>query len=365
MNKVLEETLAPEKADPTFEQRMLSAFRSKVPRRSSIGAFLVNVMRLRAAQITAAAAMLLALVQVGRTVTGERGAGSRNRAYFATNKVVAQPAQAPPTFFDTLDASHKSDDRRNKENDRLAAGESLAREQTSAAPAKAKDEKQKSAEVERTIITGSNIPTAAEVGPTPSSVPTGAANRKLIRNAQVELEIVSFDDAVQKITSFASEERGYVATSTSEKQANGKLKGEVVIKIIPENLDGFLKKIRGLGELKNQTLGTEDVTKASSVLTWLCPKRHARIPQEAPAITRSAITLRITAFLTGEPFFFGAASTSVIFPAPLGCGDSAMGLSVLVSTFNSSDQQSGKATRVLLNNVSLPKLSRAQVIRHQ
>src|SRR5207247_2594836 len=43
---------------------------------------------------------------------------------------------------------------------------------------------------------------------------------------------------------------------------NGKLKGEVVIKIIPENLDGFLKKIRGLGELKNQTLGTEDVTKA-------------------------------------------------------------------------------------------------------
>jgi len=266
MNKVLEETLATEKADPTFEQRMLSAFRSKVPRRSSIGAFLVNVMRLRAAQITAAAAMLLALVQVGRTVTGERGAGSRNRAYFATNKVGAEPAQAPPTFFDTLDASHKSDDRRNKENDRLAAGESLARGQTSAAPAaapaKAKDETQKSAEVERTIVTGSNIPTAAEVGPTPSSVPTGAANRKLIRNAQVELEIVSFDDAVQKITSFASEERGYVATSTSEKQANGKLKGEVVIKIIPENLDGFLKKIRGLGELKNQTLGTEDVTKA-------------------------------------------------------------------------------------------------------
>ena len=122
MNKVLEETLAPEKADPTFEQRMLSAFRSKVPRRSSIGVFLVNVMRLRAAQITAAAAMLLALVQVGRMVTGERGAGSRNRAYFATNKVVAQPAQAPPTFFDTLDASHKSDDRRNKENDRLAGG---------------------------------------------------------------------------------------------------------------------------------------------------------------------------------------------------------------------------------------------------
>jgi Domain of unknown function (DUF4349) len=31
---------------------------------------------------------------------------------------------------------------------------------------------------------------------------------------------------------------------------------------LPENLDRFLQKIRGLGELKNQTLGTEDITKA-------------------------------------------------------------------------------------------------------
>jgi len=99
----------------------------------------------------------------------------------------------------------------------------------------------------------------------PSSPETPApelANRKLIRNATVELEIVSFDDAAQKITAFASEERGYVATTNSQKQANGKLRGQVVVKVLPENLDRFLQKIRGLGELKNQTLGTEDVTKA-------------------------------------------------------------------------------------------------------
>jgi hypothetical protein len=88
------------------------------------------------------------------------------------------------------------------------------------------------------------------------------ANHKLIRNANVELEIVSFDDAVQKITAFAREEHGYVATTDSQKQANGKLRGQVVVKILPENLDRLLQKIRGLGELKNQTLGTEDVTKA-------------------------------------------------------------------------------------------------------
>src|SRR5438552_2111801 len=87
-------------------------------------------------------------------------------------------------------------------------------------------------------------------------------NRKLIRNASVELEIVGFDAAVQKITAFANEDRGYVATTSSEKQENGKLKGQIVVKVLPENLDRFLQKLRGLGELKNQTLGTEDITKA-------------------------------------------------------------------------------------------------------
>ena len=87
-------------------------------------------------------------------------------------------------------------------------------------------------------------------------------NQKLIRNATVELEVVSFDDAVQRITALANEERGYVATTNSDKQANGKLRGQVIVKVLPENLDHFLQKVRGLGELKNQTLGTEDVTKA-------------------------------------------------------------------------------------------------------
>jgi Domain of unknown function (DUF4349) len=107
-----------------------------------------------------------------------------------------------------------------------------------------------------TVMNSETQPSSAE---TPASE---LANRKLIRNATVQLEIVSFDDAVQKITAFATEEHGYVATTSSQKQANGKLQGEIVVKVLPENLNRFLQKIRGLGELKNQTLGTEDVTKA-------------------------------------------------------------------------------------------------------
>src|SRR5204863_321339 len=77
-------------------------------------------------------------------------------------------------------------------------------------------------------------------------------NRKLVRNATAELEVVGFEEAVQKITGFAAEEKGYVATSSSQKQANGKLSGEVVVKVLPDNLDHFLQKLRGIGELKNQ-----------------------------------------------------------------------------------------------------------------
>jgi len=104
--------------------------------------------------------------------------------------------------------------------------------------------------------------TTAESPEEPASTTAGlTANRKLVRNATAELEVVSFEETVQKITSFAAEEKGYVSTSSSEKQANGKLSGQVVVKVLPDNLDKFLLKLRSLGELKNQALTTEDVTK--------------------------------------------------------------------------------------------------------
>ena len=70
MNKILEENLASEKADPAFEQRMLSGFRNRVPQRSGgLVKLIVDLMRLRTVQITAVAALLLALVQIGRMIT--------------------------------------------------------------------------------------------------------------------------------------------------------------------------------------------------------------------------------------------------------------------------------------------------------
>jgi anti-sigma factor RsiW len=259
MNKILEETLVHEKPDPVFEQRMLASFRNRVPQRSGLVKLLVDLMRSRATQIAAVAAVLLGLVQIGRMITGESVTAPRERERYGGEQFAAQPSQVPASRAAQSGALAKSGE--------VAAGgpQGLAlKEPPPPAPAQSKDEGRARAEVERTIVTGSNIPsTAEEVAQAPVQEPAAAlVNRKLIRNATVELEIASFDNAVQKITAFANDEHGYVATTDSEKQANGKLRGKVVVKVLPENLDRFLQKIRSLGELKNQTLGTEDVTKA-------------------------------------------------------------------------------------------------------
>jgi hypothetical protein len=259
MNKILEETLAQEKPDPVFEQRMLAGFRSRVPQRSGLVKLLADLMRLRATQIAAVTAVLLGLVQIGRIITGEAVTAPRERERYAGEQFAAQPPKVPASRAAQSGALGKSD-----EVDASRPQSLTLKEPPPPAPAQSKDEERARTDVERTIVTGSTIPTAAEeAAQVPAQEPTPQlANRKLIRNATVELEIVSFDNAVQKISAFANEERGYVATTDSEKQANGKLRGQVVVKVLPENLDRFLQKIRSLGELKNQTLGTEDVTKA-------------------------------------------------------------------------------------------------------
>ena len=257
MNKILKENLANEKPDGTFEQRMLAGFRNRIPQRRGFLGAIVDLLRLRPIQITAVAAVLLALVQIGRMITGEAETprrfsglpvakderskvGSGQAADMArTNSYVTRMAGLAPAPATPGQAKSKPEFHENVEN---------------------KARMEAPAERERVVVTGSLISTAEETVPQPPNPALG--NRKLIRNATVELEVVSFDQAVQKITAFANEDRGYVATTSSEKQENGKLKGEIVVKVLPENLDRFLQKIRGLGELKNQTLGTEDVTKA-------------------------------------------------------------------------------------------------------
>jgi hypothetical protein len=276
MNKILEETLAQEKPDPRFEQRMLAGFRNRIPEKSGLIKSLADLMRFRAVQVTAVVAVLLGLVQLGRTFTMGTATTLRTRDRYANEELFRQqPTQVAASGIARTGGLDKSDElaaARPQDIALKAPPSSLPASRpdfledaktlsTTVAPAKATQPE--ATETLGFSTSPENFVRAEVAEQKQAEAPaTVQANRKLIRNATVQLEIVSFDDVVQKITAFANEEHGYVATTNSEKQANGKLRGQVVVKVLPANLDAFLQKIRGLGELKNQTLGTEDVTKA-------------------------------------------------------------------------------------------------------
>jgi hypothetical protein len=289
MNKALGEVFTDEKPDFGFEKRMLYAFRHKAPPRASIAVFLVNLMRSRATQLAAGAVLLLALFEMGRFLTGEdmsipfvresriaslsssvKESVPRDQQLGAANATVALTDQA------------KVSGERGKEGERLGVDNGVAAAPASVVPrsdivsgststtgvhktaALARFAGERS---EENVQQGAREMAVAESAGEPRAARqleqtgAGAANRKLIRNARVDLEVRSFDEAVQQIAGFANEAHGYIATNNSDKQENGKLRGEVVVKVLPENLDDFLEKLRGVGDLKNQTIGTDDVTK--------------------------------------------------------------------------------------------------------
>jgi len=260
MHQLLENTLAKESADPAFEQRMLSRFRDKVP--ASEGGLIsvfASLMRLPAAQITAVAALLLTLVQIGKMVTAERAEISRPREsiVFAPGQMRdAKTDQAKRVIVTGSNIPTAEEDVSSVRTDH-ELGKDQEDKAKPAAPAQVATEdalQESNRPGEVSALGGNKVESRA--------VPVASGDsRKLIRNAQLDLEVVNYDVAVQRLTTIAAEERGFVATQSSAKLPNGKLQGTIVIKVVPENLDRCLEKARGLGELKNQTLGTDDVTK--------------------------------------------------------------------------------------------------------
>jgi anti-sigma factor RsiW len=102
-------------------------------------------------------------------------------------------------------------------------------------------------------------PPAPPAGSAPAT--EAALQRKIIRTGQMEFEVDSFDSASAQVEKIVAEERGFVASAESEKLANGKMRGSIVLRVAPERLDTLVLKLRALGELKNQKVVASDITK--------------------------------------------------------------------------------------------------------
>jgi hypothetical protein len=90
--------------------------------------------------------------------------------------------------------------------------------------------------------------------------------RRVIRSGDIDFEITSFDDAVAVITRLVNATKGgFIATINSDKLPNGKVRGSVVVRVPPDQLDRLVldlrKEIGKAGELKGQKIGSQDITK--------------------------------------------------------------------------------------------------------
>jgi hypothetical protein len=106
--------------------------------------------------------------------------------------------------------------------------------------------------------------------PPATNAPAAAAEpvvkKIIIRSGDMEFEVTSFDGAVGTISKHvAAIPGGFVGTVNSEKMANGKVKGSVVVRVPPDKLDQLLLDLRrdlgATGELKGQRIGSQDITK--------------------------------------------------------------------------------------------------------
>lgn len=77
----------------------------------------------------------------------------------------------------------------------------------------------------------------------------------------MEFEVDKFDAAYQRLDDIVREGGGYVGSTNSDRLPNGKVRGSVTVRMPPENLDTLVMKLRALGDLKQQKIDAQDITK--------------------------------------------------------------------------------------------------------
>lgn len=307
MTTYLENSLAPDRPDDAFENRMISGFRRRRREGPSYWSMLRSWIRIPAVYIPATAAVLIGLVQVGSQITHEpmpapdfkgRVSGTRDNKDMPVSETSAagpsgqfmdadelklgmadeksvrglSESQAQSIKGFTQGWSEKSGPtgaRKDVKNEKKL-GEERSRQvaanapQPSTAPSVPRDSRVEPLAKVKADQSPMRVDSVGDKLATPPSESEGMGlpdNRKLIRNASVDLEVTNYGEAVRAIEAIARSNSGYLATQSSTKLANGKNAGTIIIKVLPERLDYCLQELRGLGDLKNQSISTRDVTK--------------------------------------------------------------------------------------------------------
>lgn len=305
MTKHLEEKLSHDQPDPGFEDRLVRDFRNRTTRQRE-GVFLIlrRGLRLPYVYLPAIIAVLFGLVQIGSEVTrfthpiqptspqsstsrtdqftgrfstNENGAGVTDGFINYGTPIADAPTAAASVLDSRQDLKEKSFKLSRKAGDATIPIDS---DKKGVDLMKSPTVTTKSGQTETVQVirefphpweeSKAKTDSSLQEQPAPPTEPSTTSQppedsvidkRKLVRNATLDLEVKNYEAAADAIAAVAAGNFGYVATKNSARLPNGKMSGTIIIKVLPDRLDSALLQIRSLGDLKNQSLATRDVTK--------------------------------------------------------------------------------------------------------
>lgn len=102
-----------------------------------------------------------------------------------------------------------------------------------------------------------------------------ASSLKLIRTAQIAIEVRSYARAAAEVERLAASRGGYVAETRATRGDEGKQRGTLTIRVPAQSFDEIFSGLSALGEVRSESISTQDVTKAYADLeTRLRVKRE-------------------------------------------------------------------------------------------
>jgi hypothetical protein len=90
---------------------------------------------------------------------------------------------------------------------------------------------------------------------------TFSATQKLIRTAELRIQVRDVPAALRLTDSIAQSWQAVLANSRTSGDANGKRTAEVVLRVPSQQFGDVLKSLRGLGVLQNEAVCAQDLTK--------------------------------------------------------------------------------------------------------
>jgi hypothetical protein len=101
------------------------------------------------------------------------------------------------------------------------------------------------------------------------------AARKLIRTAQVTVEVASWDEAAGRLAAVVESSGGYVADTRLSRGEGDRRRGTITARVPADRFGAVLAELRGLGTVESETVSSQDITKVYTDLeTRLTVKRE-------------------------------------------------------------------------------------------